>query len=277
MAQKLKVDVKLCAQMTHGEARYDICVRNIGNAVDSENAFCSWEPDKVSIHEAIQKNAPQDGFNNINKAVERIRLDYLLKHKVLDPEYRINMYLEDMVDDYLLRYKTILAPLFIIAIVSYLAIQLPLFLTGVGTYPIVYHFGLLVLPLFGLIFDIIVRFFGNKALLSKWMTLLGTIYAKWDYFVDKLGKDERDDTRDNVESLVDAIIVAVERIYFIGDDVPSFKHYCESSKIWSFVYECAPIFVFLCWTKKVERLIQRRHGRVAENKAVNESTPSNIL
>ena len=67
MAQELTVDVQLCAQMYEGKAQFDECVVNIGIAVDSENAFCLWEPDKVSIHEAIQKNPSQNGFDGINK------------------------------------------------------------------------------------------------------------------------------------------------------------------------------------------------------------------
>ena len=92
MAQELNVDVQLYAQMDDGKAREDICVKNSRNAVDSENAFCSWEPDKVSIHKAIQKNPSQNGFDGIDKAVERIRLKYLLKHKVIDLEYWIQFY-----------------------------------------------------------------------------------------------------------------------------------------------------------------------------------------
>ena len=42
MAQKLNVDVQLCAQMELGYARHDICIESIRNAVDSaENASCS--------------------------------------------------------------------------------------------------------------------------------------------------------------------------------------------------------------------------------------------
>ena len=108
MAQELKVDVQLYAEMNEGEALYDICVRNIGNAVDSENAFCSWEPDKVSIHAAIRKDQSQNGFDGINKAVERIRLKYLLKHKVIDLENWIQYFSELMVYNNQLRYKTIL-------------------------------------------------------------------------------------------------------------------------------------------------------------------------
>ena len=92
MAQELNVDVQLYAQMDDGKAREDICVKNSRNAVDSENAFCSWEPDKVSIHKAIQENPSENGFNGINKAVERIRLDYLLKHMVIDLGDRIKEY-----------------------------------------------------------------------------------------------------------------------------------------------------------------------------------------
>jgi hypothetical protein len=269
MAQKLNVDVQLYAQMDSGAARNDICVKNIGNAVDSENAICSWEPDKVSIHEAIQKNQTQNGFNGINKAVERIRLDYLLKHKVIDYEYEIKDMSEETGRYYPLRYLFFLVPLFIIGMVAY---------------PFGYHFCFLMLPLVGLILDIFVMFIGNEALISKWKRFM----AKWMRFIATLGlmmfffvvhffKFGRDDKRRDVKSLVDTIIMMVERIYLIGDDVPSFKDYCESSKTWSFLYEWAPIFVFKCWRKEVERLIQQRDGSVVENTAVNELTPLNII
>ena len=132
------------------------------------------------------------------------------------------------------------------------------------------------LPLLGLFFDILVKFIGNEALASKWIRLLGTIYVNWEYFVDSFKIWYRDDKRIDVEALVDAIIVMVERIYSIGDDVTSFKDYCESSKTWSFVYEWAPIFVFQRWREKVERLIQQRDEMVAESVTVNASTPLNI-
>ena len=274
MAQELKVDVQLYAEMNEGEALYDICVRNIGNAVDSENAFCSWEPDKVSIHAAIRKDQSQNGFDGINKAVERIRLKYLLKHKVIDLEYWIHFYSKKMAKDYRRRFKTIFVPLFIIGMVAHLAILVHLFINGMVTYPTGYHFCFLVLPLVGLAFDILVKFIGNEAFTSKWMRLLGTIYVKWIFVVDKWFRDEK---RHNIELLVNAIIVMVERIYFIGDDVPSFKDYCECSKTWSFVYEWAPIFVFKCFTKEVECLIQQRDVSLVENVIANESTPLNIV
>ena len=96
IAQEKNVDVQLCAQIEYGSGCNDIRVRNIKNAVDSENALCSWELDKVSIHEAIQKNPSENGFDGINKAVERIRLDYHLKHKVIDLEFRITRFSEEM-------------------------------------------------------------------------------------------------------------------------------------------------------------------------------------
>jgi len=205
------VDVQLCAQMDAGRANTDICIQSIKRPVDSKEALCSNVSDKASIHEAIQENPSQHGFDGINKAVERIRLDYLLKHDVYNLEYGIKFFSEDHVENNILRYIAILV--FIIFL-----------------------------------------------------------------FVGHFSKSFRDERREDVELFARCIILMVERIYHIpGEDVPSFENYCESSKTWSFLYELAPIFVFKCWRKKVERFIRQRDGIVVENMTVNESTPLNIV
>ena len=96
-------------------------------------------------------------------------------------------------------------------------------------------------------------------------------------FVALFVKDSRDYNQKDIKVLLDAIIVMVKRIYFIGDKIPRFQNYCESSKTWSFVYKWAPIFVFKCFTKEVECLIQQRDVSLVENVIANESTPLNIV
>ena len=154
VAHKLKKDVQLCTQMDYEKARDDICVKSIKIAINSQNAFCSNGSDMTSIHEAIQKNNPsQNGFNGMNRAVERIWLDYLFKYQVIDLEFRITRFSEMMVINYPLRYLTILMPLFIIGMIVYF---------------FGYHFYIVILPLVGLIFDILlVRIIGNETLTMK--------------------------------------------------------------------------------------------------------------
>ena len=55
---------------------------NIGISVDSENAVCSWQPDKLAIHKAIKKSLFSNGFVKINQIVEMIRLAYLFEYEV---------------------------------------------------------------------------------------------------------------------------------------------------------------------------------------------------
>ena len=85
-AQKMEVKVILCPHIGDGFVwagmlDYDVCIANINTRVDSKNAFCSWEPNKVLIHEAIKAES-SNGFEDINESVERIRLDCLLNYPV---------------------------------------------------------------------------------------------------------------------------------------------------------------------------------------------------
>ena len=86
VAQKLKVRVKLSPYIHDIDVRigfldHDVCISNIETSVDSQNAVCSWGPDKEAIHAAI-KALSSTGFKDINKAVELIRLLYLLGYPV---------------------------------------------------------------------------------------------------------------------------------------------------------------------------------------------------
>ena len=86
VAHKLGVKVRLCphiddADVVAGELEYDVCLQNIGTSVDSENAVCSYGPDKIAIHKAI-KSLFSNGFVEINQIVEMIRLAYLLQYEV---------------------------------------------------------------------------------------------------------------------------------------------------------------------------------------------------
>ena len=64
-----------------GLLQYDVCITNINASIDSENALCSCEADRVAIHAAI-KALSLTGFDDINKGVELIRLLYLLGYPV---------------------------------------------------------------------------------------------------------------------------------------------------------------------------------------------------
>ena len=64
-----------------GKLEFDVCLKTIQTCVDSENAVCSWEPDKIAIHRAI-KALFSSGFIEINQVVEMIRLTHLLEYKV---------------------------------------------------------------------------------------------------------------------------------------------------------------------------------------------------
>ena len=80
-AQMLKVKVKLCPYARYDNLKDDVCIKNLNKRVDSENAFCSWEPDRKSIHDAILSESP-NGFKDIDTNVEKVRLQYLLEYPV---------------------------------------------------------------------------------------------------------------------------------------------------------------------------------------------------
>ena len=96
---------------------------------------------------------------------------------------------------------------------------MPLFVIGMVTYPFGYHFTCFMLPFVGLLFDIfLVKFIGNFALTSKWLRFIATSSV---CIIEN--KEDRDYSREDIKALVDAIIVVVDRIYFVGDEVPSFR------------------------------------------------------
>ena len=83
-AQQLKKDVKLCpfiykSPLRSGRLHEDVCIARINTLVDSKNVFCSNDSDKNDIHKAILSQS-ENGFELINAAVERIRLQYLLEY-----------------------------------------------------------------------------------------------------------------------------------------------------------------------------------------------------
>lgn len=89
-AQKLDVKVRLCPYIHENTVKLgdlnnsawgDLCIVNIVTNVDSEKAICSWEPDKEAIHSTIRLEF-SNGFNEINKSVEKVRLQYLLEYPV---------------------------------------------------------------------------------------------------------------------------------------------------------------------------------------------------
>ena len=85
-AQQMKKDVKLCPYVydtwvKSGYLHKDVCIANIETLVDSKSAFCSNDSDKNDIHKAILSQ-DENGFELINAAVERIRLQYLLEYPV---------------------------------------------------------------------------------------------------------------------------------------------------------------------------------------------------
>ena len=65
----------------NGEVEKDICVAEISKVIDCKTAFCSNDNDKKSIHEAIINGSP-GGFEDVNEAVEMIRLEYLLNYSI---------------------------------------------------------------------------------------------------------------------------------------------------------------------------------------------------
>ena len=86
VAHKLKVKVTLCPTMWDGYVQNgalyeDVCIENINESIDSENAHCSWDSDRNAIHKAI-KSLSSNGFDELNKIVEMIRLTYLLEYPV---------------------------------------------------------------------------------------------------------------------------------------------------------------------------------------------------
>ena len=64
-----------------GELDQDVCIKNINKSIDSEKAHCSWDSDRNAIHAAI-KSLSSNGFDELNKIVEMIRLAYLLEYPV---------------------------------------------------------------------------------------------------------------------------------------------------------------------------------------------------
>ena len=76
--------MKLCpciaeVHVKWGDLNKDVCIRNIKTPVDSKSALCSNDSDKNDIHKAILSQS-ENGFELINAAVERIRLQYLLEY-----------------------------------------------------------------------------------------------------------------------------------------------------------------------------------------------------
>ena len=70
MAQTLSVTVQLCPyiddhNLWEAHLDRDVCIRDINIPIDSMNAYCSFDPDKQSIHKAILSKSP-NGFNDIN-------------------------------------------------------------------------------------------------------------------------------------------------------------------------------------------------------------------
>ena len=82
VAHDLKIRVKLFPAISDsalkgGWLNNDACIDSINNRVDSENAECSIEADKIAIHDAI-KSGTSDGFHEMNMVAEGNKLDYLL-------------------------------------------------------------------------------------------------------------------------------------------------------------------------------------------------------
>lgn len=79
----LNVDVKLCSYVQdigQGLVESDVCIATLKNSVDSKKAECGRESDKTNIHTEILKL--QNGFEEINEIVEKVRLQYLWDYPV---------------------------------------------------------------------------------------------------------------------------------------------------------------------------------------------------
>ena len=102
-AMKLKVKVLLSPHIYDSSVRGgylndDTCIANINIPIDSENALCSWEPDRKAIHAAI-KSESSKGFDHINSSVEKIRLEYLLNYPVEKIESSCNEETDEEFED----------------------------------------------------------------------------------------------------------------------------------------------------------------------------------
>ena len=71
--------------MKEGNLHNNVCIKDIDKIVQSQNAHCHVQYDRKQIRDAIRsKSLQQGGFDSINKAVERIRLYYLLDLSIDD-------------------------------------------------------------------------------------------------------------------------------------------------------------------------------------------------
>ena len=283
-AQRLNVNVRLCphihdADLYLGDLERDICIANIKKSVDSFNAFCSMDSDKENIHSAILSQSER-GFEEINFSVERIRLDYLLDY----PVHKIQNNCPDILyDSY---YSKIMTSRYITVIVYSL-------IMGMIAHSFGFHLDVIVLPLVGLSFDLLVRLIGNKGLTSRWENytegrtigrgIFHLIYFYMLWYPHKYlrnGEFIRKCRREGVEKLAPAIMLMVDRVYSLGadDDIPAFEDYCET---WSRLYNWALLYVFYRWKKNVECLIKKRNTTIkdagdttiVENMTTNKSTP----
>ena len=224
VAQTLKVKVTLCPHVsdeyvTWGYLEYDVCINNIKNNVDSENAFCSNESDKQAIHNAILQSSP-NGFKTIDKIVETFRSDYALYyqvHKIIGRDRDLYWLI--------LRYITILVYPFIIGMMI--------------LYPFGFHLCPVMLPLIGLVLNLLVKFIDNEELTWRWK-----IYTEGKSFHQGYVRDIlyrpislifsnkcRESRKKADKDLADAIVVIVKRAHSLDDnEIPSYEDHC---KYWS--------------------------------------------
>ena len=163
-----------------GYLQYDVCISNINDKVDSENAFCSNDSDKQAIHKAILQSS-LNGFKTIDKIVETFRSDYALYyqvHKIIGHDIDLYFHL----------------------IPRYITILLYLFIAGMIVYPFGFHLcPVVVLPLIGLVLDTtIVKIIDNEELTEMWRRFtegetFGRKYFRNILFlmnVEKTGKEQ---------------------------------------------------------------------------------------
>ena len=86
VAWKLKVEVKFFPYISNldleeGNLDKDVFIKKINVRADTINAQCSIASDKEAIHNAIESQM-QNGFDEMNRLVEKIRLTYLLEYPV---------------------------------------------------------------------------------------------------------------------------------------------------------------------------------------------------
>ena len=91
VALSLGVRVQLCPHINSnsllfGRVHEDICVDRAKDRVDSNKARCGYDPDEIEIRKVI--NATTNGFDLVNKNVERIRLSYLTAYPTHEIQYK---------------------------------------------------------------------------------------------------------------------------------------------------------------------------------------------